>query len=82
MTSVRPEGDGPSRSEEDRRLLIRYHRHGDQAARERQQALDQLLAGGLVSMSVITDQQAAVFVRARRPALVERAHEGAPTVSG
>ena len=36
MTSVpagRPE-DGPSRSEEDRRLLIRYHRHGDQAARE------------------------------------------------
>src|SRR3954470_9955845 len=34
MTSVRPEGDGPSRSEEDRRLLIRYHRHGDQAARE------------------------------------------------
>src|SRR3954467_5341066 len=33
MTSVRPEGDGPSRSEEDRRLLIRYHRHGDQAAR-------------------------------------------------
>src|SRR5689334_23426509 len=34
LTSVRPEGDGPSRSEEDRRLLIRYHRHGDQAARE------------------------------------------------
>ena len=33
MTSVAPE-DGPSRSEEDRRLLIRYHRHGDQAARE------------------------------------------------
>ena len=33
MTSVRSE-DGPSRSEEDRRLLIRYHRHGDQAARE------------------------------------------------
>ena len=36
MTSVpagRPE-EGPSRSEEDRRLLIRYHRHGDQAARE------------------------------------------------
>ena len=36
MTSVpagRPE-DGPSRSEEDRRLLIRYHRHGDRAARE------------------------------------------------
>jgi RNA polymerase sigma-B factor len=26
--------DGPTRSEEDRRLLIRYHRHGDQAARE------------------------------------------------
>src|SRR4051794_754749 len=34
MPSVRPEGDGPSRSEEDRRLLIRYHRHHDQAARE------------------------------------------------
>src|SRR5918994_3515030 len=36
MTSV-PAGqpqDGPSRSEEDRRLLIRSHRHGDQAARE------------------------------------------------
>src|SRR5438034_8954211 len=26
--------DGPSRSEEDRRLLIRYHRHGDETARE------------------------------------------------
>jgi RNA polymerase sigma-B factor len=25
---------GPSRAEEDRRLLIRYHRHGDEAARE------------------------------------------------
>ena len=28
------EGTGPSRAEQDRRLLIRYHRHGDQAARE------------------------------------------------
>jgi RNA polymerase sigma-B factor len=27
-------GSGLSRAEEDRRLLIRYHRHGDQAARE------------------------------------------------
>jgi RNA polymerase sigma-B factor len=26
--------DGPSRAQEDRRLLLRYHRHGDQAARE------------------------------------------------
>jgi RNA polymerase sigma-B factor len=26
--------DGASRAEEDRRLLIRYHRHGDQSARE------------------------------------------------
>jgi DNA-directed RNA polymerase sigma subunit (sigma70/sigma32) len=34
MTTARQDGDGPSRSEEDRRLLIRYHRHGDQAARE------------------------------------------------
>src|SRR3954451_896184 len=34
MTTVRPEGDGPSRSEEDRRLLIRSHRPGDQRARE------------------------------------------------
>src|SRR3954453_17248825 len=34
MTSVRPEGDGPSRSEADRRLLIRSPRQGDQAARE------------------------------------------------
>ncbi len=34
MTTVPSQGDGPSRSEEDRRLLIRYHRHGDQAARE------------------------------------------------
>jgi RNA polymerase sigma-B factor len=25
---------GPTRAEEDRRLLIRYHRYGDQAARE------------------------------------------------
>src|SRR5215207_11766297 len=40
MTSVRS-GDGPSRSEEDRRLLIRYHRHGDQAARE--QLVERLL---------------------------------------
>ena len=28
------DGSGPSRAEEDRRLLIRYHRHGDQTARE------------------------------------------------
>jgi RNA polymerase sigma-B factor len=28
------EGAAPSRAEQDRRLLIRYHRHGDQAARE------------------------------------------------
>ncbi len=28
------EGAGPSRAEQDRRLLIRYHKHGDQAARE------------------------------------------------
>ena len=28
------EGAGPSRAEQDRRLLIRYHRHGDAAARE------------------------------------------------
>ncbi len=36
MPSVHPARaeDGPTRSEEDRRLLIRYHRHGDQAARE------------------------------------------------
>ena len=37
MTSVPPAPraeDGSSRAEEDRRLLIRYHRHGDQAARE------------------------------------------------
>src|SRR3954465_15389812 len=36
MTSVPPASaeDGPSRAEEDRRLLIRYHRHGDTAARE------------------------------------------------
>src|SRR3954464_14105513 len=34
MTTARQDGDGPTRSEEDRRLLIRYHRHGDQAARE------------------------------------------------
>jgi len=40
MTSVRSE-DGPSRSEEDRRLLIRYHRHGDRAARE--QLVERLL---------------------------------------
>src|SRR3954453_21496933 len=36
MPSVPPASaeDGPSRAEEDRRLLIRYHRHGDAAARE------------------------------------------------
>src|SRR3954466_3652946 len=36
MTPVPPARteEGLSRSEEDRRLLIRYHRHGDQAARE------------------------------------------------
>ena len=28
------DGAGPSRAEQDRRLLIRYHRHGDLAARE------------------------------------------------
>ena len=28
------DGGGPTRAEEDRRLLIRYHREGDQAARE------------------------------------------------
>ena len=28
------EGPGVSRSAQDRRLLIRYHRHGDQSARE------------------------------------------------
>src|SRR3954469_13073151 len=28
------DGGGPTRAEQDRRLLIRYHRHGDQAARE------------------------------------------------
>src|SRR4051794_41224470 len=28
------EGVGVSRAAQDRRLLIRYHRHGDQAARE------------------------------------------------
>jgi RNA polymerase sigma-B factor len=26
--------DGASRADEDRRLLVRYHRHGDQGARE------------------------------------------------
>ena len=31
---ARPDEEGPRRSEEDRRLLIRYHRFGDQAARE------------------------------------------------
>ena len=29
-----PDGGGMSRAAEDRRLLIRYHRHGDQSARE------------------------------------------------
>jgi fructose-1,6-bisphosphatase/inositol monophosphatase family enzyme len=29
-----PDEPGVSRAQEDRRLLVRYHRHGDQAARE------------------------------------------------
>jgi len=29
-----PDSSGPSRSEQDRRLLIRYHREGDESARE------------------------------------------------
>ena len=32
---------GPTRAEEDRRLLIRYHRHGDKVARE--QLVERLL---------------------------------------
>jgi len=32
--SADSDGAGPTRAEEDRRLLIRYHRHGDQTARE------------------------------------------------
>ena len=35
------EAPGPTRAEEDRRLLIRYHRHGDKAARE--QLVERLL---------------------------------------
>ena len=32
--AAEPDAGGPSRAEQDRRLLIRYHRQGDQAARE------------------------------------------------
>src|SRR3954468_19822515 len=34
VAATEAEPAGPTRAEEDRRLLIRYHRHGDQAARE------------------------------------------------
>src|SRR5689334_17135632 len=34
LAAPEAEPAGPTRAEEDRRLLIRYHRHGDQAARE------------------------------------------------
>ena len=41
MAATEAEPVGPTRAEEDRRLLIRYHRHGDQAARE--QLVERLL---------------------------------------
>ena len=41
VAATEPEVAGPTRAEEDRRLLIRYHRHADQAARE--QLVERLL---------------------------------------
>src|SRR3954470_20006884 len=41
LAASEPEPVGPTRAEEDRRLLIRDHRHGDQAARE--QLVERLL---------------------------------------
>ena len=40
-SSARPRATGKARLDEDRRLLVRYHRHGDQAARD--QLVERLL---------------------------------------